>query len=273
MLDLGLFRNLRFSAASASVTASFFALFGFIFLITQYFQFLKGYGPLETGVRLLPVATFVALMSVLGTRLAVRVGNKLVISVGLGLLALAYAWISTVQVATSYAELAGQMVVLGSGMGLTGAPATESIMGAVTTAKAGIGSAINDTTRELGATLGVAVIGSVYASLYAGALDGAALSGVPAEAGEAAGDSIGGAVAAVSELTAAGAGEAAAQVGAAASAGFFDGLQAGCLVAAGVCLAGAAFCAVALPSRPAQTGGEGLRDPGPDLPTVAAAAA
>jgi len=261
MLDLTLFRSARFSAASASVTVAFFALAGFIFLITQYFQFLKGYGPLETGLRLLPVATFVAVMSVLGTKLAVRIGNKLVISAGLVFLAAAYGWISTVQVATSYAEIAGQMVLLGSGMGLTGAPATESIMGAVSTAKAGIGSAINDTTRELGATLGVAVIGSVYASLYAGSLDGAALSGVPAEASQAAGESIGGAVIAVSELTAAGAGQAAAQLGAAASAGFFDGLQAGCLVAAGVCLAGAAFCAVALPSRPAEeTQGAAPRD-------------
>ena len=269
MLDLGLFRSARFSAASASVTVAFFALAGFIFLITQYFQFLKGYGPLETGVRLLPVATFVALTSVLGTKLAVRIGNKLVISTGLGLLAIAYAWISTVAVETSYAEIAAQMVVLGSGMGLTGAPATESIMGAVSKAKAGIGSGINDTTRELGATLGVAVIGSVYASLYAARLDGGVLAGLPAEAEEAAGESIGAAVIAASELTAAGAGGAAAQLQAATAAGFFDGLQAGCLVAAGVCLAGAVFCAVALPSRPA----EAEEDAAAAVPAEAAVAA
>jgi EmrB/QacA subfamily drug resistance transporter len=275
MLDLRLFRSGRFSAASLSVTVAFFALAGFIFLITQYFQFLKGYGPLETGLRLLPVATFVALTSVLGTRLAVRVGNKLVISTGLGLLAAAYAWISTVSVETPYLEIAGQMVVLGSGMGLTGAPATESIMGVVSTARAGIGSAINDTTRELGATLGVAVIGSVYASLYAGSLDGPALAGVPAEAQEAAGESIGGAVGAVSELAAAGAGEAAGRLQAATSAGFFDGLQAGCLVAAGVCLAGALFCAIALPSRPGARQAEpgGTAGAGGDLRPDAAAAA
>jgi hypothetical protein len=200
---------------------------------------------------------------VVGTKLAVRIGNKLVISTGLGLLAAAYAWISTVTVGTPYAELAGQMVVLGSGMGLTGAPATESIMGAVSTAKAGIGSGINDTTRELGATLGVAVIGSVYASLYAARLDGDALAGVPAEAGEAAGESVGAAVIAVSELTAVGAGEAALALQAATSAGFFDGLQAGCLVAAGLCLVGALFSAVAIPSRPADAGdGPALVAPG-----------
>ncbi len=79
MLDVTLFRNARFSAASVSVAISFFALSGFIFLVTQYFQFLKGYGPLSTGVRLLPVASCVAISSILGTRLAVRIGTKVVV--------------------------------------------------------------------------------------------------------------------------------------------------------------------------------------------------
>ena len=83
MLDLSLFRNPRFTAASASVAISFFALSGFIFLVTQYFQFLKGYGPLSTGVRLLPVASCVAISSILGARLAVRLGTKLVVASGL----------------------------------------------------------------------------------------------------------------------------------------------------------------------------------------------
>src|SRR6185312_1994439 len=83
MLDLGLFGNLRFSAASASVAISFFALSGFIFLVTQYFQFLKGYGPLSTGVRLLPVASCVAIASIVGAKFAVRVGTKLVVASGL----------------------------------------------------------------------------------------------------------------------------------------------------------------------------------------------
>src|SRR5215470_3318637 len=83
MLAVGLFRNLRFSAASGAVTVSFFTLFGFIFLITQYFQFVRGYGPLSTGVRLLPVALSVGAGSVVGTQLAVRAGTKLVVTTGL----------------------------------------------------------------------------------------------------------------------------------------------------------------------------------------------
>ena len=81
MLDVSLFRNPRFTAASASVAISFFALSGFIFLVTQLFQFVKGYGPLSTGVRLLPVASFVAISSILGTKLAVRLGTKLIVAV------------------------------------------------------------------------------------------------------------------------------------------------------------------------------------------------
>ncbi len=170
MLDVRLFRNLRFSAASGAVTIAFFALSGFIFLVTQYFQFLKAYAPLATGVRLLPVAVSVAAASVAGTQLAVRCGTKLVVAGGLLSLAGAFAWVSTASATTSYAEIAGQMVLIGTGIGLTSAPATEAIMGVVPTAKAGVGSAVNDATRILGATLGVAVIGSVYASLYASRL-------------------------------------------------------------------------------------------------------
>src|ERR671936_88078 len=100
MLDLSLFRNPRFTAASASVAISFFALSGFIFLVTQYFQFLKGYGPLSTGVRLLPVASFVAISSILGTKLAVRVGTKFVVASGLTSMSAFYLWVTTATAST-----------------------------------------------------------------------------------------------------------------------------------------------------------------------------
>ena len=94
MLDVSLFRNPRFTAASGSVTVAFFSLFGFIFLMTQYFQFIKGYGPLSAGVHLLPVATSVGVASVLGTKLAVRFGTKLVVASGLLMVAAFYAWVA-----------------------------------------------------------------------------------------------------------------------------------------------------------------------------------
>ena len=180
MLDVRLFRNMRFSAASGAVTVAFFTLFGFIFLITQYFQFVRGYAPLSTGVRLLPVALSVGVGSVAGTQLAVRFGTKLIVTLGLVAMAGFYVWAAVTASATlSYGIIAVQMVVYGLGMGLTSAPATESIMGAVSRRQAGVGSAVNDSTRLLGGTLGVAVIGSVYASLYGSRLTARLPAGLP----------------------------------------------------------------------------------------------
>ena len=275
MLDVRVFRNLRFSAASVSITVAFFALAGFIFLITQYFQFLKGYGPLETGLRILPVATSVAVGSIVGTQLAVRRGTKFVVGGGLAMLAVAYAWTSTADASTAYSTIVGQMLFLGTGMGLTSAPATESIMGAVSEAKAGIGSAINDTARELGATLGVAVIGSVYASLYADAFASSATRAVPGEAVEAARESVGAALIATERLGEAGAGEAGTALFGLASQGFFDGMQAGCLVAAGVCAAGAVLCLLTLPAQPEPDPADqtSIQSPGAVIRTATPAAA
>jgi len=182
MLDVRLFRNMRFSAASGAVTVAFFTLFGFIFLITQFFQFVKGYGPLSTGVHLLPVALSVGIGSVAGTQLAVRVGTKLVVTVGLVAMAAFYGWVAATTAATlGYGVIAVQMVLYGLGMGLTSAPATESIMGAVSRRQAGVGSAVNDSTRLLGGTLGVAVIGSVYASVYGSHLTAAMPAALPGQ--------------------------------------------------------------------------------------------
>ncbi len=255
MLDVALFRNARFSAASAAVAISFFALQGFIFLITQYFQFIRAYSPLGTGVRVLPVAVSVAVSSVLGTRFAVRAGNKLVVSAGLAFFAIGLAWTATVTSTTSYMVIVVQMLVLGTGMGLTSAPATEAIMGAVSKVRAGVGSAMNDATRLFGGTLGVAVIGSVAASLYTSRLASALpLAGVhgymPTRAIAAAKGSVGGAVEASRALTSLGLAHSAHELSHAASNAFMYSLAGGCLVAAGVAVVGAILAAVLLPAQP-----------------------
>jgi EmrB/QacA subfamily drug resistance transporter len=250
MLDVGLFRNLRFSAASSAVSITFFSLMGFIFLVTLYFQFLKDYGPLTTGVRLLPVATMVGITSVLGTALAVRAGTKLVVASGLVSLAAGLAWTSTASESTEYATIAGQMIFIGSGIGLTSAPATESIMGAVSEAKAGIGSAVNDATRILGGTLGVAVIGSIYASLYSSRLDGTLTTQLPDAAASAAERSVGAAFGAAAQLDATGHTGLATTLRDAASTAFFDGFALACLVGAGVAIGGALLAAALLPAQP-----------------------
>jgi hypothetical protein len=253
MLELGLFGNLRFTAASASVAISFFALSGFIFLVTQYFQFLKGYGPLSTGVRLLPVASCVAVSSILGARLAVRVGTKVIVAAGLLSMGAFYLWVTTTSVTTSYATIAAQMVVLGTGMGLTSAPATEAIIGVVPTAKAGIGSAINDATRLLGGTLGVAVIGSVYASLYAHRLTQLLSAGIPGALGRTAHASLGAALTAASAARHAGHPALATSLQHAATTAFLHGFSTANYVAAGVALAGALMALILLPAQPTLT--------------------
>ena len=256
MLDLALFRNLRFSAASGAVTITFFSLMGFIFVITLYFQFLKGYGPLSTGVRLLPVATLTGITSVLGTRLAVRSGTKLVVAGGLVSLAIGLAWASTASTSTSYLTIAAQMVFIGSGIGLTSAPATESIMGAVSVAKAGVGSAVNDATRILGGTLGVAVIGSIYASIYASRLSESLPAQLPASIADSAQRSVGTAFGASAQLSAAGQPSLARGLHDAASNAFFDGFQTAVLVAVAIALAGAVAAAILIPNQPPETASE-----------------
>src|SRR5499425_361175 len=238
MIDVSLFRNPRFTAAAGSVAISFFALLGFIFLMTQYFQVVRGYSPLSTGVRLLPVAVSVGVASVAGTRLAVRVGTKVIVGGGMALFCAALAWISTVSQDVAYAIIAAQMVVLGIGMGFTQAPATEAIMGAVPKRKAGVASAVNGSTRLFGGTLGVAVIGSVAASLYTSRLTALLPAGLPGQAITAAKGSVGGAAVAAQQLNQAGLAGPARALSDAAVAAFMHSLSGACLVAAGVAAVG-----------------------------------
>ena len=251
MLDVAIFSNLRFSAASASVTIVLFTLFGFIFLVIQYMQIIRGWSPLSAGVHILPVAITVAVGSVAGTRLAVKVGTKVIVAVGLAAMAGFYVWTAfTLTPTTSYGLIAAQMVVLGLGMGLAQSPATDSIMGAVSLGKAGVGSAVNDATRQLGGTLGVAAIGSVYASIYSSQLARHLPSLLPTRYAATAHQSVGAALAVASRITALGHPVLGAAVHHAATNAFIDGINAGCYVAAGVAAAGVALAVAFLPSQP-----------------------
>jgi EmrB/QacA subfamily drug resistance transporter len=241
MLDLSLFRDRRFSAASGAVTVTFFALFGFIFLITQYFQFIRGYGALSTGARILPVALSIAVASVLGAMLAPRIGTKVVVSSGLLLFGTAFVWIATVAVDASYVSvIVPQMVLMGLGMGFISTPATESILLVLPPARAGVGSAVNDATRELGGTLGVAVVGSVFSSVYAANLADGAWSQTPADVLERAQDAVGAA-------TAISAGQP--ELAQALQDAFMTGLHTASLMVGLLCLAGAVAGAFLLPGR------------------------
>jgi len=264
MIDVSLFRTPAFSAASAAVTVCFFALYGFIFLITQYFQFVRSYGTLSTGARILPVAIAIAIAiaigSVAGAGLAGRIGTRPIVVTGLVLFAASFAWMSLAPTFISYSSVVVIMVLMGLGLGLTSAPATESILSVLPPAKTGVGSAVNDATREAGGTLGVAVIGSVFLSLYAHHIGSTAFTQLPPAAHDAARSSVAAAVQSIAQAPAG----LQQQLLASFNSSFMSGLHTACIVAAAVCLLGAAG-ALALPGRPAAGGDDA--SPAVPLPT------
>ena len=166
LVDLRIFASRAFSAAAAAVTVVFFALFGSLFVLTQYLQLVHGYSPLSAGLRALPFALAIGVMSPLSPILAKRFGLRLVIPAGMALMGLGLLDLSTVGVHTSYPPIAVAVAIMGAGMGLVMAPASTAIMTTVPAHQAGAGSAINDTIREVGGALGIAVVGSLAAAVY-----------------------------------------------------------------------------------------------------------
>ena len=190
MLPLDLFRDRRMSVGSAVVTAAFFVMFGLFFLFTLYLQFVRDYSPLRAGLSTLPLALALVAIAPRSAALAERVGTGRVISSGFVLIAAGFGLLAMISSGTPYAVLAVAMVLLGAGMSLTAAPATGSIMSAVPHAKAGVGSAVNDTTREVGGALGIAVLGSISSAVYRSSLDLDGL-GLPPPVEDAARESLG----------------------------------------------------------------------------------
>jgi EmrB/QacA subfamily drug resistance transporter len=244
MLDVSFFRNRRFTAASVGVMLGYFALFGSLFLMSQLLQFVLGYSALGAGVRLLPFALSMSVFATVSTKLVGRFGTKLVVVGGMGIVAVGLLWMASLRSGSTYADYLPAMLLLGTGIALTWAPTTESIMGSLPPAKAGVGSAVNDTVREVGGALGVAVLGSVLASQYTGAI-GSATAALPADASHAATDSLGGAVVVAQQLG----GSTGATLLEAARAAYVDGFGLALTIAAVVAAAGAAVAAIWLPAR------------------------
>lgn len=166
MLNLWFFENPRFAAGSGAITLTFFALFGTIFLLTQYLQIVLGYSALKAGAVLLPQAAVMLVFAPLSSVWVGRVGTKIVVAGGLLVVAAALAALAVLNEGSAMVAVIGIAMVLGLGMANVMAPATDSIMGSLPRAKAGVGSAVNDTTRQTGGAVGVAVLGSVLASRY-----------------------------------------------------------------------------------------------------------
>jgi EmrB/QacA subfamily drug resistance transporter len=246
MLDVRLFANARFSAASVTVTLVFFALFGFIFLATQYLQFVLGYSAFDAGVRTLPFAFALMVMAPLSSKTVQWFGTKRVVVTGMLLFASGLVVASTATVSSGYPRVMVAMILMGTGMGLSVAPATESIMGALPLHQAGVGSAVNDTSREVGGALGVAIVGSMLSSLYSANLNDKLPATVPAPVRDAADQSVGAALQVSAQL-----GRVGAPLADAARESFVYAMSRASLVTAAVAIVGAVLAWRFLPARAA----------------------
>jgi EmrB/QacA subfamily drug resistance transporter len=242
LLDVTLFKRPAFSLGSLAISAAFFALFGMIFLMTQYLQVVQGRSAIETGLVMLPLAFGLVIGSGTSHKLNGRLGTQRQLVGGLVIVALVIGSVAFWQPDTPTWLLALFFFVLPLGMGNVMAPGTTSVMSAVPAAKAGVGSAMNDVNRQLGGALGVAIIGSISSSVYSSKVE-AATTSLPAGAAEAATDSVGGAAGVAANLPA-GSAEA---LTAAANAAFTDALGLALLAGSAIALLGAALVRRYLP--------------------------
>jgi EmrB/QacA subfamily drug resistance transporter len=248
MLDVRFFRNPRFSAASIAITLVFFALFGSLFFLSQYLQFVLGYDPLQAGLRVTPVAGVLVLAAPSSSVLVRHFGTKVVVSGGLLIVAAGLFVLTGATVHSGYPRVLATLLILGLGMAIAMAPATESIMSSLPPERAGVGSAVNDTTRLLGGALGVAVLGTVMRSTYVARIDAVpALRLLPPVGLAAVRSSLGGADAVAARLPP--------PLGRAllllADQAFVDGMHRAVLVGVFVALAGALIALLFLPSATA----------------------
>ena len=243
LLDPRLFRLRGFSAGSLAIGIQFFASFGLFFTVLQYLQFVADLSPLMAAVCLLPLPVVMIPLARNAPRIAARVGYRRIAPVGLVLTAAGLLVVSTVGTDFVYVWFAAGLVVFAMGMALAGTPSTTAITEALPHHKQGVASAVNDTARELGSALGIAILGSALNQAYRDGMLGA-VGALPAQARDAALSSI----AFISSPEVEGAGATAAPVVEAARQSFVDGVHAALVIAAVVALAGAVAVLLVAPS-------------------------
>ena len=244
MLDLSFFHNRRFSIGAIAIALTFFALFGSIFALTQYLQFVRDYSPLEAGVRLTPLALGIMIGAGRSNHLVDRFGTTRVVTGAMIGLAVVLGSISLWSIYTPYWIVGTTIFLLALCMGNVMAPATDAVMGAVPEEKAGVGSAMNDVTRQVAGAFGVAIIGSIVNTVYGDQMRGHTVS-LPSEAARPAEDSVGAAIAVATRIS----GPVGDALTTAAQNSFVDAFGAAVLLASAVALAGAALVARYLPAH------------------------
>jgi EmrB/QacA subfamily drug resistance transporter len=263
MLNLDYFRNRRFSGGAAAISIAFFSLFGVIFLLTQYLQFVQGYSALEAGLRTAPIALGMVLGASSAPRLVERFGTARVVTFGLVILAAVLGVFTTFEIGTEYWRIGLAIVALSYGMGNIMAPSTDAVMGAVPVAKAGVASATNDVTRQVAGAIGVAVVGSAFNSVYTANM-ASAVEVLPPDVAAAASNSIGAAGRIAAQLPP----EAGAGLLGAAQQAFVDAMGVALLFPIGIALIGAFLVVRFMPAQ--HLADESLRDPTDELPLTTA---
>lgn len=246
MLDLSLFRDARFTAGAGAIALTFFAMFGVIFGLTQYLQFVLGKSALEAGALMITLALGIPIGARISLKAVAHAGTGKVMGGGLVLVALVLLSITRWTPTTETWVVSATLFVLAIAMANVMAPGTAAVMGAVPEEKAGVGSAMNDLLRQLGGALGVAIIGSVINTVYRDRMADV-VAGLPAQAAAAAGDSVGAAVA-IAERIGGQAGEA---LAAAARTSFVEALAPAAVIAAGIAVTTAILVARLMPARAA----------------------
>ncbi|MEI5101471.1 MFS transporter [Streptomyces sp. PmtG] len=192
VLDVRRFARRGFAGANLAVAVFFLAVFGVFYYLTQHLQFVLEYDALETGVRMLPLAGAVFVGSALTGVLAPRLGAKVMVTAGMVGGTTALALLTRIDATSTYADFVPSLVVLGVSLGFAVSPCTDAIMGAFPESELGVGGAVNDTSLELGGSLGIAALGSILASAYSSNLaEEAKGTKLPPEALEQAQDSVG----------------------------------------------------------------------------------
>ncbi|NUR92359.1 MAG: MFS transporter [Nonomuraea sp.] len=180
MLPLELYRNRNFSGSSFSILLMSFGAGAVMLMLTQYLQFVLGYGPMQAGLGLLPYAVAAALFNAVGAGLGQKVSNRMLIAVGLLVMSGGFVIMATT---SGYWPLLVGLLVMGMGGGLAGPAAYATLMTAIPLEHAGVGSALNDTVQQVGMAMSIAILGSVLAGVFT--------SSMPGDAPAAARDSIG----------------------------------------------------------------------------------
>jgi EmrB/QacA subfamily drug resistance transporter len=253
LLDVRVFRIPRFTGGALSLSVAFFCLFGFIFLITQYFQFVKGYSTLSAGVHTLPFAITAGICTPIAAVVALKIGSRVVVTVGLLFMAggLVVAAFNSEANTSYYGPLIVGMVLLALGLSSITAPTAEAVMGSVPDDQRGAAAGVNNTTRELGGTLGVAVFGSIFASSYAPKIISAFRSlPIPAGPKSESHQSVAAALAVIHRAPQ----SVRSGLEAIVFHAFHSGLMVACLAGAGVAVVGAAAAFRLLPGREGEAG-------------------